>query len=56
MNFKNLDFDHWRQLERQIEMTMADLGYEPPSVGDTGETWRTKILIAFVDLQRRVNT
>jgi hypothetical protein len=44
------------ELCRQIEMTMADLGYEPPQYGETFESAAFKILVALRDMQRRLST
>jgi hypothetical protein len=40
---------------RQIEMIMADLGYEPPRDAEMPEQWLPKVLHAFLDLQKRVS-
>jgi hypothetical protein len=42
-------------LRRQIEMTMADMGYEPPRNGESTEVWMRKLLDALLDLQRRLS-
>jgi hypothetical protein len=39
---------------RQIEMTLADMGYEPPREGEPFEIAARKLLAALRDLQRRV--
>ncbi len=38
----------------QIAMTLADLGYEPPRYGEPFEFAARKLLLALLDIQRRL--